>query len=303
MSVKPLHVNLANENYVDSNWSNNGFIKMEEIRRMGKLCDITISVDDHKFTAHRIVLASSIPYFNAMFLNEMIESRQEVITINSVDHNAMEQFINYSYNGIITITNENVQSLLIAANFFHLKNIKTACCEFIKKRLTIQDVLPIRTFADQLMCHDLILCCNRFANKNFNKIVHTQPFLDLTAAELNEMLQRDDLNVESEEQIYEAIIEWVKYDEAKRKEQLPEILKHCRLPLITPVYLFEKIKNEDLIKNNMVSRDLLDEACFYHLLPEKRSQLKAFKLKPRFCNDCKLDIFIFAVSYLTLNFL
>lgn len=32
------------EHYSDPNWSKNGFSMMEEIRRMGKLCDITLVV-------------------------------------------------------------------------------------------------------------------------------------------------------------------------------------------------------------------------------------------------------------------
>lgn len=75
-----------------------------------------------------------------MFLHEMMESKQEQITINTVDPTALEQFINYSYNGMITINNENVQALLIGANFFHLKNIKNACCEFVKKRLVYNNI-------------------------------------------------------------------------------------------------------------------------------------------------------------------
>lgn len=45
------------------------------------------------------------------------------------------------------------------------------------------------------------------------------------------------------------------------------------------------IKNEALIRNNLKSRDLLDEAIYYHLLPDKRSQYKTFNLKPRCSND------------------
>ena len=189
------------ENFCDPNWANTGFQQMEEIRRAGKLCDITLVASEHKFTAHRIVLAASIPYFHAMFMQEMIESKQEVITINSVEPNALEQFINYSYNGKICINNENVQALLIGANFFLLKNIKYACVEFIKKRLSIQDALCVRNFAEQLMCHDLVLAVNRFVNKNFNKIVLTQEFLNLSSCELADLLERDELSVECEDQV------------------------------------------------------------------------------------------------------
>lgn len=189
------------ELFTDAHWSNHGFHNMEEIRRLGKLCDITLVANDAKFTAHRIVLAASIPYFHAMFLHEMAESRQEQISIQAVEPQALEQFINYSYNGQVTISNENVQALLVGANFFHLKHIKNACCEFVKKRLSVQDALCVRNFAEQLMCHDLVLAVNRFINKNFTKIALTEEFLELEVNELGAILARDELNVECEEQV------------------------------------------------------------------------------------------------------
>ena len=273
------------ENFCDPNWSLIGMQNMEEIRRQGKLCDITLIANDYKFTAHRIVLAASIPYFNAMFLHEMIEKNQNEVTINSVDHLCLEQFINYSYNGKITITNENVQSLLIGANFFHLKNIKTACCEFVKKRLTINDALAVRSFAEQLMCLDLVQSVDSFINRNFNKIINTSEFLNLQSSELCDILSRDELNVDCEEQVYAAMLKWIKNDEKNNSKFLFDLLKCVRLPLVAPIYLVETISNEPLVKSNLNSRDLLDEAIYYHLLPDKRSQYKTFNLKPRCCND------------------
>jgi hypothetical protein len=85
--------------------------------------------------------------------------------------------------------------------------------------------------------------------------------------------------------VYEALLSWIKYDEENRKESLDNLLKLIRLPLVEPVYFFDIISVEKLIKNNLKSRDLLEEAIYYHLLPEKRSHLKTFNLKPRCCND------------------
>ena len=131
----------------------------------------------------------------------MAESKQDVITINSIDCSALEQFINYSYNGSITITTENVQNLLVAANFFHLQTIKNACSDFIKKRLTVNDALCIRQFAEQFMCRDLISSVNRFINKHFSKICQTDEFINLAFNDLSDLLSRDQLNVQCEEQV------------------------------------------------------------------------------------------------------
>lgn len=131
----------------------------------------------------------------------MVESKQDMITINNIDANALEQFINYSYNGNITITNENVESLLIAANFFDLQTIKSACSDFIKKRLSVNDAFCIRQFAEQFMCRDLISSVNRFINKHFSKICQTDEFLNLTYSDLVDLLSRDQLSVQCEETV------------------------------------------------------------------------------------------------------
>lgn len=109
--------------------------------------------------------------------------------------------------------------------------------------------------------------------------------MSLSMSELADLLGRDDLSVDSEEQVYEALISWVKHDSQSRENHLFQLLQSIRLPLVGPNYLVESIANEPLIKNNIKSRDLLDEAIYYHLLPEKRPNFKTFNLKPRCCND------------------
>ncbi len=46
---------------------------------------IFFQVGDAKFTAHRIVLAASIPYFQAMFTHDMVEATQNEITMQGID--------------------------------------------------------------------------------------------------------------------------------------------------------------------------------------------------------------------------
>lgn len=46
---------------------------------------LLLQVGDHKFSAHRIVLAASIPYFHAMFTNDMVECKQDEILMQGMD--------------------------------------------------------------------------------------------------------------------------------------------------------------------------------------------------------------------------
>ena len=43
------------------------FEVFDELRQRNQLCDVTIMVDGHEFTAHRVVLAAVSPYFRGMF--------------------------------------------------------------------------------------------------------------------------------------------------------------------------------------------------------------------------------------------
>ena len=58
-----------------------------------------------------------------------------VLHIIYVDYSALESLVNYAYNGKVTLSSHNVQSLLIGASFLQLHVIKEACCDYMKNRL------------------------------------------------------------------------------------------------------------------------------------------------------------------------
>ncbi|XP_046329513.2 kelch-like protein 18 [Haliotis rufescens] len=273
------------------------FPKIADIRRQGKLCDVTLKVGDQKFSAHRIILAATIPYFHAMFTHDMVESKQDEIGMQGIDASALESLVNYAYNGRVEINLNNVQSLLIAASFLHLQSVKEACCDFLKDRLHPQNCLAVRAFADQYMCSGLVEAANKYIQNNFRQVSSTEEFLNLSHTDMVDIISRDELNVTNEEQVFESALKWVKHLMENRKEALPELMVKVRLPLLTPQYLSDKVATEELIKSSLQCRDLLDEARDYHLMPERRTLLQTFKTRPRCCTD--VPGIIYAVGGLT----
>lgn len=49
------------------------FTVLDELRCSRHLCDIVIKVDGSEFPAHRVVLAATSPYFQAMFTSECVQ--------------------------------------------------------------------------------------------------------------------------------------------------------------------------------------------------------------------------------------
>lgn len=53
----------------------------------------------------------------------------------------------------------------------------------------------------------------------------------------------------SEEQVFEACMRWIKHFE-DRKQYLPELLSQVRLPLLSALYLTDRVATEELIRQS-----------------------------------------------------
>ena len=66
-----------------------------------------------------------------MFSGELVESKQNRVSINNIDSLTMKLIIEYAYTSELDIHENNVQALLTAANLFDIKSIKDACCRYM----------------------------------------------------------------------------------------------------------------------------------------------------------------------------
>ncbi|EDO49374.1 predicted protein [Nematostella vectensis] len=261
------------------------FSSLNELRSEEKLCDVTLVVKDRSLVSHRVVLAAASPYFNAMFTGDMLESRLQKVTLHGIEFAALEELINFCYTGRTEIHVENVQSLMCASSLLQLSNVKQACVEFLHRALHPANCLGIRSFADTFCCGDLVQAADVFALKNFSEVSQSEEFQALAPDEVVALISSEELNVRAEEEVFEAVMFWLKKDLDERRDFLSELLKHVRLPLVRPQFLCDRIATEDLVRNSLACRDLIDEAKDFLLLPERRSKLQSSRTKPRKCSE------------------
>ena len=254
---------------------------MAQLRQDEKLCDVNLEVEGRCFLAHRVVLAASSPYFKAMFTGDMEESRASTITLHNVSPRAVQILLDYCYTASVTVTQENVQELLPAADILQLNWVRQQCCDFMQHQLDTSNCLGIGAFADTYSCPELHQAAGYFAQQHFLEVLEAGEFLELEPPKLGELLQSEDLNVQSEEQVFEAVMKWVRHDVEKRKQHLGTVLQYVRLPLLDRGYLVSQVGTEPLIRSSDACRDLVDEAKDYLLLPEQRSQLQGPRTTPR----------------------
>lgn len=121
------------------------------------------------------------------------------------------------------IDNQNVQGLMVGASFLQLIKVRDACADFLASKFHPHNVLGIRRFADSMSHSVLVTAADNYINNFFLKVVHSDEFMALSFEELLLLVQRDELNVPTEEPIFEACMKWVKAEHVDRTSLLPQV--------------------------------------------------------------------------------
>uniref|UniRef100_A0A1A9W0K6 BTB domain-containing protein n=1 Tax=Glossina brevipalpis TaxID=37001 RepID=A0A1A9W0K6_9MUSC len=255
------------------------FEAMNEMRKQNLLCDVTLVADDMEIPAHKMVLASCSPYFYAMFTG-FEESRQGRITLQGVDHHALELLIEYVYTSTVEVNEDNVQVLLTAANLLQLTDVRDACCDYLQTQLDASNCLGIRDFADMHGCVELVNYAETYIEQHFNEVIQFDEFLNLTHEQVISLISNDRISVSSEEKVYECVINWIRYDHTLREQYTADLMEHVRLPFLSKEYITQKVDKEPLLEGNIICKNLIIEALTYHLLPNEIKTVRTIPRKP-----------------------
>lgn len=251
------------------------------LRKHRELCDVVLNVGQRKIFGHRVILSACSPYFHAMFTGELAESRQTEVTIRDVDENAMELLLDFCYTSAIVVEESNVQTLLPAACLLQLAEIQDVCCDFLQKQLDPSNCLGIRAFADTHACRDLLRKADKYTQQHFTAVMECEEFLLLPVNQLVDIISSEELNVLTEELVFNAVMAWVRHNTPERRQHLSAVLQHVRLPLMSPKFLVGTVGSDLLIKSDDVCRDLVDEAKNYLLLPQERPLMQGPRTRQR----------------------
>ena len=252
---------------------------LNQLRQRQELCDVELQAGHIRAWAHRVVLSACSGYFKAMFTGNLVETKQSVIHLKGVDESALNVLVDFAYTGKASVTSENVQIILPAANMLGFHKLKEICSAFLLQQLHPSNCVGIYQFAEAYSCPNLLKKSRQYMEDHFTEVIEQQEFFLLPPCQLIDLLRNDNLNVVSEQVVFEAVVSWVKYNTADRASQLANLLGFVRLYLLNIRYLTTCFENNDLVRKDRTSQTLLNEALNYRMKPTKAVTLE--KLNPR----------------------
>lgn len=138
----------------------------------------------------------------------------------------MSLILEYAYTQSIVVTEDNVLELLVEADHFIVTGVIQACCDFLERKLCVNNCVSICNLAHLHNCPDL-------RGKVFLYILHhfeevgalSLEFLQLSVQQLSDLIENDELNVKQESTVFEAILRWINYSPVERGCDMPALLK------------------------------------------------------------------------------
>lgn len=227
---------------------------LHTIRQDDCLCDVTLHTAQsggEGIRAHKVVLAGSSQYFRGMFTRGMREETMSEVCIReaNITKEALAALVDFAYTGEIHITQDNVQTLLVAASFLQMRHVIEACTLYLEQQLDQSNCLGIMEFARAHDCLDLETKARRFVHQHFCEVSKNEEILDLSAEDMAEIVQREDLNINCESEVFAAVVRWAEHEPQTRVDQLESLLvRGVRLSSLAPAFLEDQLQRCHLIR-------------------------------------------------------
>ncbi|XP_057342158.1 speckle-type POZ protein-like isoform X2 [Microplitis mediator] len=147
-------------------------------------CDTIINVGDYEFQAHKTILMARSPVLAAMFSHDMIEKKENKISVPDITPEIFEKILKYIYTDQVIDLNEIADDLLEVADKYQLQSLKEMCQESLSETLILRNALKIMTLADRHSAKELLDFTIRFMATNMKDLIETQEFKEFSRSNL-----------------------------------------------------------------------------------------------------------------------
>lgn len=101
-----------------------------------------------------------------------------------------------------------------------------ACCNYLEAQLCLQNCIGI--YICIYSCPDLCRRAYLFILHHFEMVRFSEEFMELSLAQLCDIIEKDDLNVKQEDVVFEAVLRWINHSPQDRKAHVSVLLPKVR---------------------------------------------------------------------------
>lgn len=152
-----------------------------------RFSDVILVVGGQQYSAHKAILASRSSVFDKMFEHEMKESRENRVEIRDFTPEVIHEMLQFIYTGTSRKLNHMAGDLLVAAEKYALETLKVMCEKILFANLTVENAAKMLILADLYNAKPLKTATIKYINagriasvmetKGWKDMVKKQPHL------------------------------------------------------------------------------------------------------------------------------
>ena len=200
---------------------------------------------------HAPVVAAASPVLRKILTNDLFSSEETRYRLKEIAPDILEDLVKYIYTGNVAVNGENVAGLLKAGCGYEIPALARACCDWLSLKMDCFNAVNILWLAREENCKETKVLqeeAKNFIIGNFTSVSEEDEFVELEYEDLKAIIQFDDLNVNCEEEVFNAVAKWVSAED-ERIRYLPELLKCIRLENTSPEFLRSLLQHPLIMKS------------------------------------------------------
>ncbi|CAL5397642.1 unnamed protein product [Camellia sinensis] len=233
------------------------------------------------------ILAAKSPFFYKLFSNGMRESEQRHVTlrINASEEAALMELLNFMYSNTLSTTSAPaLLDVLMAADKFEVASCMRYCSRLLRNLpMTPESALLYLELPSSVLMAEAVQpltdAAKQFLAARYKDITKFQDeVMSLPLAGIEAVLSSDDLQVASEDAVYDFVLKWSRAQYPKLEERR-EILgsrlgRYIRYPYMSPRKLKKVLTCNDF-DHDLASKVVLEALFFKAEAPHRQRTLAA----------------------------
>jgi len=212
------------------------------------LCDISIYYEGEEFHLHRCVLAAMSGYFYESLSKTTNEFTLTLPDSGKIDSSVFSLVLDFLYESDIKLGDQNIYDILYLAIYLKIPLLKDKCVTYLKSKINDETCLNMFFACSNLRYGDLMQACCIYMSENFQRLVTTSGYKQLSANNVKRVLWLVfEKQIEGNElEKYDLIKKWLMVDMNGRYIDGDKLLSLVNFEIIDQSRL-RKIFDEDIV--------------------------------------------------------
>lgn len=222
-------------------------------------CDVILVAENGKeFKAHKSVLSSASAFFAKLLNIDMRESREGKARLETVGEAALRDVLEFIYTGSVQISAEdNAMELITVADYLFLPHLVDLVAKWLEHNLNISNCILSYYCAERYRCENLALVSKKCILAHFTLVAKTAEFVNVSAEDLQMWISRVDLEVSSEDDVFNAILFWISGNKLERSKYFAQLFRQVRLPYVSRGCLQSDVVTNEFVRANKFCLNLV----------------------------------------------